>query len=195
MADLNGRQEDQALIKRVLRGEQEAFRELIEPGRAKLLRTLTRVTGNQEDAEDALQIAYTRAYERLNWFKGESRFNTWMTRIAINEALTVLRQKRPWKLRTLSLSEPNEEGAQQAFEVADERPGPEVQVREGERRQLVHRAIGSLLPSMHRVLQARYLEGLSAAETAAMFGMTIAAVKAVAHRGKLRLRMRLEHAV
>lgn len=96
IATVAGYQEvgERTLLASARRGQKSAFGELCEPHMQKILQTAYRITKNREDAEDAQQDAFLLAFVHINDFDGRSRFSTWLTRIAINSALMILRKKR-----------------------------------------------------------------------------------------------------
>lgn len=185
--------EEAELVRRAQSGDHGAFGQLVSHVHKQLLRTTRSITRNLEDAEDAVQSAYVKAFEKLEYFKGESSFYTWITRIAVNESLTMLRSRK--RRNQVSLSAPISEDGDVFFDVPDTRPDPEHAVAEGQRNHMLHRAVMRLIPSARTAVRARYLLGLSETETALAMGTSVGAVKALTYRGKLRLRMQLAAAV
>jgi RNA polymerase sigma-70 factor, ECF subfamily len=172
-------------------GSSGAFGELYERHQQRIYRTAFRILRNRQDAEDAAQRSFQRAFTNLDKFREDSAFSTWVTRIAINEALMMLRQRRV----TMPLSENNTDdaAAPSAFDLADERPTPEQVLAENELRAAVTQAISHLRESLRTVVLLRELQGLTSAETARRLGLTVSAVKARTHHARRYLRRHLEH--
>lgn len=182
------RDEDSSLISEVLSGNLAAFEELVRRYDRRIYRVTLAITQNKEDAEDAMQDAFLKALEHLEQFAGSARFSTWLTRIAVNEALQRLRKRNRFE----SLEEPVEVGESLLpQQVEDWRPSPEEQYAREELRELLEKAIGSL-PAIYRtVFMLRDVEHLSNEETAAALDLTVAAVKSRLLRARLMMRARL----
>lgn len=150
----------------------------------KLFRTVRRITRNREDAEDALQDAFLRATLHLQSFDGRSTFCTWMTRIAINSALMILRKKRS----SPEVSAQKSDESDMFWEVADPAPNPEQQYAGQERVRLVRRAIAALRPSIRRALQMHALQDHSLEQTALRIGISVSAAKGRLFHAKAGLR-------
>ncbi len=184
----SGRDQDAALISQVLGGNISAFEELVRRYDRRIYRVTLAITQNKEDAEDAMQDAFLKALEHLGQFAGEARFSTWLTRIAVNEALQRLRKRNRFE----SLEEPVEVGdALIPQQVEDWRPSPEQQYAREELRDLLERAIASL-PAIYRtVFMLRDVEHLSNEEAAEALDLSVAAVKSRLLRARLMMRDRL----
>lgn len=156
-------------------GGSTAFGELCERHRLRIYHAAFRILRNQQDAEDAAQRSFQRALTNLSRFRGDSTFSTWLTRIAINEALMLLRQRR----KTTVLFEVNIDSDYEssAFDLADKGPTPEEITAKNELRAAVIQAISQLRESLRTVV-LRELQGLTIAETARRLGLSVAAVKA-----------------
>jgi RNA polymerase sigma-70 factor, ECF subfamily len=148
------------LVAQARSGGSDAFAELYERHRLKIYRTVFRILRNQEDAEDAAQRSFQRAFTKLSRFRGDSTFSTWLTRIAINEALMMLRQRRANK--HLFGSDADDKFKACAFDFADKRPTPEETIAENELRATVTQAISRLRKSLQIVVLLRDLQGLPA---------------------------------
>src|SRR5512140_174063 len=183
-----GREADQQLISEVLAGNLAAFEDLVRKYDRRIYRVTLAITQNKEDAEDAMQDAFLKAFEHLEQFAGESRFSTWLTRIAVNEALQRLRRRN----RFDSLEEPVEVGDSLVpQQVQDFRPNPEQQYAREELRELLERAIAAL-PAIYRtVFVLRDVEHMSNEETAEALDLSVAAVKSRLLRARLMMRDRL----
>ncbi len=185
--------DERFLVARAKAGRASAFGELYERHRLKIYRTAYRILRNQEDAEDSTQRSFQRAFMNLARFREDSAFATWVTRIAINEALMLLRQRRA----NPSLSEDKSHGHEESpsFDLGDERPGPEELLAKKELRATVAQAISYLRESLRTVVFLHELQGLSSAETARRLGLSVAAVKARAFRARRHLRRHFERKV
>jgi len=182
--------EERLLVAQAKSGRSNAFGELYERHHLRVYRTAFRILRNRQDAEDAAQVSFQRAFTNLDKFREESAFSTWVTSIAINEALMLLRQRR----RTTPPSENNNDDAvaPSAFDRADERPTPEQALAETEVRAAVIQAISHLRESLRTVVLLRELQGLTNAETALRLGLTVSAVKGRTHHARRNLRQHLE---
>jgi RNA polymerase sigma-70 factor (ECF subfamily) len=167
---------DASLVAEAKSGSSLAFGELYERHRTRTYRAAFRVLRNQEDAEDAVQRCFQRVLTNLSRFREESAFSTWVTRIAINEALMLLRQRRT----IMPLQENNYGDAESVSEIAytDRGPTPEQTLAENELRAIVMHAISQLREKLRVVIFLREFQGLTSAETALRLGLTVAAVKA-----------------
>jgi RNA polymerase sigma-70 factor (ECF subfamily) len=144
-------------------GEAAALDTLYRAHAEKLFRTVHRITRNREDAEDAVQDSFLRAFLHLKSFDGRSTFSTWLTRIGINSALMILRKKR-----NSSEMSAHRAGVDEAlWEVPDSAPNPEIRCAERERERFLREAIAGLRPRLRRTLEFHTLEDHSLRETAA----------------------------
>lgn len=179
---------DQALIAQVLAGNLSAFEELVRRYDRRIYRVTLAITQNKEDAEDAMQDAFLKALANLAQFEGASRFATWLTRIAVNEALQRLRRRGRFE----SLDEPVETGdALVPQQIEDWRDNPEQLYAKEELRDLLEKTIGSLPPIYRTVFVLRDVEHMSNEETASALGLTVPAVKSRLLRARLMMRDRL----
>ena len=178
--------DERALVAQAKAGSSRAFGELYELHRLKLYRSILRILRNRQDAEDAVQRSFQRAFINLSRFRGDSAFSTWMTRIAINEALMLLRQRR--MPSGVSQSQQNNVNETRELDLADQRPTPEEALAQTELRAMLIQAILGLPGSLQSVVLLRDLHGLTNAETARRLGLTISAVKARAFHARRCLR-------
>jgi RNA polymerase sigma-70 factor (ECF subfamily) len=168
-------------------GDTEAFAILVERHQQRIFACAMRITRNQQDAEDAVQHSLHKAFTHLPKFEGRSAFSTWLTRIAINEALMLRRKNRG--LREISIDESQgSEEATPALEIPDRSPGPEIRHFQREQEQLLSEALGQLRPSMRQAIELRDLRELSVRETALITGLSVAAVKARSFHARRQLR-------
>ena len=178
------------LVARAKSRHEDAFGELYERHKLKAYCTVLHILRNQQDAEDAVQRAFQRALVNLERFREDSTFSTWLTRIAINEALMLLRQRRmPGRLHEDSVDAAQDDGG---VEIADGEPSPEEILCERERRAALHQAIGRLRKNLRVIVLHRELKGLTSVETARLLGLTVVAVKARLFHGRRLLRKHLE---
>ena len=182
--------EEQALVDRARTGDASAFTELVDKYERKIFRLAKHITQNDEDAEDVLQESFMKAYSNLDSFQGQSKFYTWLVRIAVNEALMKLRKRK--SDRTVSLDEPHEtEEDTVSREIAVWDDDPEQKYSREELRGILERAVESLKPAFRTVFVLRDIEELSTEETAEALGISIPAVKSRLLRARLQLRERL----
>jgi len=181
---------ERSLVAQAKSGHSNAFEELYESHQLSTYRAAFRILRDHQDAEDAVQKSFQRAFTNLGRFREESTFSTWVTRIAINEALMMLRRRRP----TTSISETTRDDASSAlgFDPADERPTPEQAALESERRAAVIKAISCLREGLRTVILLREFQGLTSAETARQLGLSVSAVKARVFHARRCLRRLLE---
>jgi RNA polymerase sigma-70 factor, ECF subfamily len=179
-------QRDMELVAAARAGSKAAFSELYNGYARVLYRRVLSITRNHEDAEDALQEAMLHAYAALDTFEGRSRLNSWLTRIAINSALMILRRRRTRAEVSFEPLLPGEDEASE-FEVKDCRPDPEQVYEMAERRRSVLRSIETLKPALRAVLQFQVSQGLSMHEIAQTLDVSVATVKARLHRARKRL--------
>jgi RNA polymerase sigma-70 factor (ECF subfamily) len=144
---------------------------------------------NDGDAEDAAQEAVLKAFINLPKFRGDSKFSTWLIRIATNEALMKLRKERRQKLNdSLDEQRKNEDGDYIPRDFADWREIPSEAVQTKELRQALSRALGSLTPKHREVFVLRDVQRFTIAETAQLLGIRESAVKARLMRARLQMR-------
>jgi len=177
------------LIERVLGGDDEAFRELVRPCEHAVFIAAQAILNNQADAEDAAQEAVLKAFTNLAKFRGDSKFSTWLVRIATNEALMKLRKQRHQKLHdSLDERREGEEGDYVPRDFADWREIPSEAVQKKELRQALSRALASLTPKHRDVFVLRDVQHFSIEETAQLLGIRKSAVKTRLLRARLQMR-------
>jgi len=166
------------------------FEKLVQRYDRNVFRIAQHITQNREDAEDVVQDAFLKAYENLPSFQEQSKFYTWLVRIAVNEALMRLRRRRPERMVSLDEEVKTEEDSMPR-EVADWSPNPEQQYTQAELRDILTKTIQGLPSSFRTVFVLRDVEGLSTEETAEALDLSIPAVKSRLLRARLQLRERL----
>lgn len=178
------------LVQAAKSGDMQAFEALVRRYDRNVFRIAQHITQNREDAEDVVQDAFLKAYSNLDQFQGQSKFYTWLVRIAVNEALMKLRRRRPERTVSLDQEVQTEEDSMPR-EVADWTPNPEQQYSQAELREILGKTIQGLPPSFRTVFVLRDVEGLSTEETAAALHLSVPAVKSRLLRARLQLRERL----
>jgi RNA polymerase sigma-70 factor (ECF subfamily) len=179
-----------ALVRAAKEGDVGAFEDLVRRYDRNVFRIAQHITQNREDAEDVVQDAFLKAFNNLKQFQGQSKFYTWLVRIAVNEALMKLRRRRPERMVSLDEDIKTEEDSLPR-EVADWTPNPEQQYSQAELREILTRTIQGLPSSFRTVFVLRDVEGLSTEETAEALDLSIPAVKSRLLRARLQLRERL----
>ena len=182
--------DETTLVAQSREGDTVAFGELVRRYEGKIFRLAQHVTQNREDAEDVLQETFMKAYEHLDQFQGNSKFYTWVVRIAVNQALMKLRKRK--SDRTISLDEQIDTGEDMVIrEVAAWDPDPEQRYSRDEINGILTEAIDGLLPIYRTVFTLRDVDGLSTEETAEALDLTVPAVKSRLLRARLQLRDKL----
>ncbi len=171
-------------------GSYAAFEELVSRYEKKIYRLGLNITGSPEDAEEVLQEAFLKAFEHLPDFREDSRFYTWLVRIAVNEGLMKLRKRRSDK--SVPIEDVTEEdGGTMPRDFADWKPNPEQLLAQAEVEEILRNAARTLPPILRTVFFLRDVEGLSTEETAQLLKLTSGTVKARLFRARLRLREEL----
>jgi RNA polymerase sigma-70 factor (ECF subfamily) len=178
-------QRDERLVLAAKTGSTTAFSELFSLYSKNVLRRTLSITGNIQDAEDAMQDTFLRAFVHLKQFDGRSKFNTWLTRVAINSSLMLLRKRRTRRETSFEFVSPSDDVCTLEFE--DARPNPEEFCDQAQRYRLIFRSIRRLPPNVRAAAEMRIIAGRSEAETAASLGISVSAVKARMFRARLRL--------
>jgi RNA polymerase sigma-70 factor, ECF subfamily len=183
------KEDEPVLVAAAQSGDITAFETLVGRYERKILRLAQNITQNREDAEDVMQEAFLKAYEHLSGFQGNSRFYTWLVRIAVNQALMKLRKRRP---NQVSIDEEVNTGEDLIpREIEDWGPSPEDRYKQTELSDILSSEIADLDPPFRIVFQLRDIEELSTEETAEALGLSIPAVKSRLLRARLKLRQKL----
>jgi RNA polymerase sigma-70 factor (ECF subfamily) len=178
------------LVSRAQSGDNEAFAELVGRYQNKIYRLARNITQSNEDAEDILQETFLKAYSHLDGFQRNSKFYTWIVRIAVNESLMKLRKRK--SDRTVPLDEPLDTGEESvAREIAVWEDNPEQRYSREEMQEILDEAVESLKPDFRTVFTLRDIEELSTEETAEALDISIPAVKSRLLRARLALREKL----
>ena len=182
--------EDLALVQAAREGDIAAFEQLLKRYDRNVFRIANHITQNREDAEDVVQDAFLKAYQKLDQFQGNSKFYTWLVRIAVNEALMKLRKRKASKTVSIDEDVETDEGFVPR-EVTDWSPNPEQLYKQAELGDILEKTIHGLPAGFRTVFVLRDVEGLSTEETAEALGLSIPAVKSRLLRARLQLRERL----
>ena len=182
---------ERELIERVLAGEKDLFCELIRPCERGVFLAAASILGNDADAEDAAQEAFMKAYRGLARFRQESKFSTWLTQIAINDARMKLRKDRRHLYKAIDAGQKTSEGDYIPTDFADWREIPSEALEQSELREALKRALNSLPEKYRTVLILRDVQMMSIAETAKALGISEENVKTRTSRARLQMRDRL----
>jgi RNA polymerase sigma-70 factor (ECF subfamily) len=176
---------DEEVVRRVQLGEHALFEILMRRYNQRLYRVARSILRDEAEAEDVMQQAYVNAYQHLSQFAGRARFSTWLTRIAVHEALARVRRRG----RAREVEMPDIDGDAVALESA--RPSPEQEALAAELRRLLEGALDTLPRASRAVFVLRELEGLSTADVAECLQVSEDVVKTRLHRARARLRQEL----
>jgi RNA polymerase sigma-70 factor (ECF subfamily) len=180
---------DAVLVAAAKLGDHPAFSELWMRHSNRVFKTAYRITGKREDAEDAMQDTWMKAYLHLNTFDGRAQFVTWLTRIAINSSLMILRRKRSHPETSMEITDAD---TWQHWDIADQAKNVEELYARHERGERLRRAICSLKPSLRSVLEIHQSNDSSLRELAKFAGISVAATKSRLSRAKKTLRKAFE---
>jgi len=177
---------EEQLVAAAKGGDEEAFEMLFNRHQRKIFMIAFRYTRVREDAEDIVQQTFEKTFVHLQKFEGKSSLSTWLTRIAINQALMLLRSRRGLREVLIGDSSVDEE-ATPALELADASPDPEASYLQRENTQILSAAVRQLRPGMRKAIELRELGELSNRDTAAHMGVSIGTVKARVFHAKRKL--------
>src|SRR6202162_4083589 len=180
-------EEDASLVAAAKARDTRAFELLVERHERKIFLMAQRITRNREDAEDVVQQSFQKAFIHLREFEGTSLFYTWLTRIAINEALMLLRRKRRSHEVPVEGYRPKTESAL-PLDFLDPAPNPEDSYLDREQEQILSAALNKLRPGIRKAIVLRELGELSTGETALVMGLSVAGVKGRVFDGRRELR-------
>jgi RNA polymerase sigma-70 factor, ECF subfamily len=182
--------DDLALVDASKRGDLAAFEKLVKRYDRKLFRIAQHLTHNREDAEDVVQEAFLKAFLHLGQFREDAKFSTWLTRIAMNQSLTMLRKRRPTREVSIDNDFQSDDG-NLPIDVEDWAPNPEQFYGATQLREILRATLQKLGPGLRVVFVLRDIEGFSLQETAEALGLSVIAVKARSFRARLQVRERL----
>jgi RNA polymerase sigma-70 factor (ECF subfamily) len=175
---------DEDVVARIRAGDRSLFELLMRRHNQRLYRVARSILRDDAEAEDVLQEAYVRAFAHLDQFVGRSRFATWLTRIAVHEALHRCRRRRRFA---------DFDAVAETVESAA--PGPEASTFHGELRDVLEASIDHIPEHFRTVFVLREVEGLSTEETAACLSIPPETVKTRLHRARRQLRAQLDRAL
>lgn len=179
---------DEDIVKQVLAGDTASYEIIIRRYNQRLYRVARSILRDEGEAEDVMQEAYVRAYQHLNQFAGEAKFSTWLTKIAVYEALGRVKTRR----RTTDLDSILNSDVRAMSTLIPSTRDPERQAYDQELRLILERSIEALPEIYRTVFVLRSVEGLSVAETAGCLDIGPEAVKTRLHRARSLLRKNLQ---
>ena len=184
---MNG--DDQRLIADCLKGRTAAFGELVRRYQDRLYNTVYRLVGSAEDAQDVVQEAFLHAYQSLDRFKGDSRFFTWLYRIAVNSAISLKRKQRV--VVSIRLGREGQGGPAEPLDNSEfSQPGRPLERAEEERR--IQLALSRMSPEHRAVLILKDMEEQKYEDMAEILQVPIGTIRSRLHRARLELRTLLE---
>ncbi len=174
---------DASLVERIRTGDTRAFDEIVARHKRAVYGTARRLLGSHEDADEAAQIAFVRAWQALSGFRGESSLRTWLVRIVLNVS------------KSLRAKAPVLDGLEGQEQLADPRAGSHDLVRRNEIRARVRRAVDRLPPRQREVVILKVFSEMTHREVAEILGLSEGAVKAHLHQAVSNLRRLMAAAV
>ena len=177
--------DDVALVQAAKEGSITAFEELVKRHERFMIRIAHNLLHNREDAQDTVQEAFFKAFQKLEQFQARSKFSTWLARITVNKALTKLRREPVYRS---SIEDLDDEAGVLPIEIADWAPNPEMLYSALELRRILEENLQRLRPSLRGVFLLHDVEGLSLEETAQCLALSVGAVKNRSLRARLQLR-------
>ncbi len=172
---------DEELVSRIVDGDHALFEIVMRRYNPRIYRAVRAVLGSEEEVEDVMQQAYLNAYRSLHQYAGRAQFSTWLTRIAVNEAIARRGKRHPFG---------GEDDAMMRL-VESKEPDPEQETFASELREVMQTQVAALPDTFRAVLMLRDVEGLSTGETAACLGISEDLVKTRLSRARTLLRDRL----
>ena len=178
--------EERARIRAVLNGDTERFQELVEVHQDRVYRLALRMLNNEEDARDAAQDAFLKAYRQLASYQQEWRFKTWLMSITSNLCIDRIRRRR---IEPLAFSDqpPNADGETPEVEIPSHEPGPDVQVAAIEQREVLNQMMSALPEEDRRMVQMFYVADMSYEEIVQATGASLSAIKSRLFRARRAL--------
>jgi RNA polymerase sigma factor (sigma-70 family) len=182
---------EQMLVAAAKNGEKQAFEDLFKRHQRGIYTLAFRYTRIREDAEDVVQQTFQKAFVHLQKFEGKSSLSTWLTRIAINQALMLLRSRRGQ--HEVPIDDSSSHEATPALELVDAGPDPEASYLQTEKTQILSAAMRKLRPGARKAIELRELGELSNRDTASRLGVSIGTVKARVFHARRKLAKALRH--
>jgi RNA polymerase sigma-70 factor (ECF subfamily) len=185
---------DAIAVERTLAGDRDAFRILVERHSRNVYRLAYRMTGNQHDAEEVVQEAFLRAYQKLSQFASRANFGTWVYRIAANYAIDRMRQKKSEDSNRALPARETEDGVEMDLmsSVPDGAPSPERLAQSGQLAAQMRRALTQLTPAERTAFVMRHWGGSGIEEIAEALKSSTSAAKNTVFRSVQKLRKTLE---
>lgn len=182
---------DRDLVKEVINGDSNAFKELVERYTSLVVNTCYGFTHNKEDAEDIAQDVFIKVYQIINKFRNESKISTWLYRISVNRSLNFIRNNK--KYREQKSIESNEQSCDDVLVqvVDDDQNNPETKIENKERANILHQAIDSLAKNQRIAFTLSKYEDMSYAQIAEVMAVSISSVESLLHRAKKNLQKKL----
>jgi RNA polymerase sigma-70 factor, ECF subfamily len=185
---------DAEAVERTLAGERDVYRVLVERHSRNLFRMAYRMTGNSHDAEEVVQEAFLRGYQKLKQFAGQANFGTWVYRIAANYAIDRMRTRNAEQSRRQLASGPREDGLESdpMANAKDRAPSPERLAASAQLAEKIRAALDTLTPAERTAIVMRHWEGCAIEEIAAVLKSNSNATKNTVFRAAAKLRKALE---
>jgi RNA polymerase sigma-70 factor (ECF subfamily) len=179
------------LAKLSLKGDQQAFAELVDLYQDKLFHMAYRMLNSRQEAEDVVQDTFLRVYKNLDRYDETLKFSTWIYRIATNLCIDRLRKRKP--TYSLDAESSDHEGLDGYSMIPSDNRTPESELLLSDTQRIIHAAIASLPPKYKSVMTLRYMQDLSLQEIGDVLDMPVTTIKTRVHRGREFLRKKLEH--
>ncbi|MCF8297233.1 MAG: RNA polymerase sigma factor [Saprospiraceae bacterium] len=183
--------DEKTIIAKIIEGNQQAFRELVESYQDKVISTCNSFVHNLEDAEDIAQDVFVEIYQSITKFRSDSKFSTWLYRIAVNKSLNHLRKnKKNTMLKSLDSFFGNDKN--EKYEISDSKSSQADQnIENNERAEILHNAINSLAKNQRIAFTLNKYDDLSYKEIAEVMNISLSSVEALMHRAKMNLQKKL----
>ncbi len=178
-------------IKKVKKGDQSAYEDIVSFFQSKIYQHCYRMFGNAHEAEDIAQEAFIRAYVNIHSFDEKRKFSTWLYRIATNLTIDRIRKRKPDYYLDAEIK--GTEGLNMYSQMADQGRLPGEEVESMELQRYIHQEISELPPKYRSIIMLRYLEEFSLQEISDILDIPLGTVKTRIHRGREALRKRLRH--
>lgn len=188
IASFSGLAGEKALVVAAKNGNEEAFEILGKRYRRRILAVALRVTRVQEDAEDIAQQSFQKAFVHLRKFEGRASFSTWLTQIAVNQGLMLLRRRHRHHEVSIDEDSIDMDGSASRLEIPDSLPDPETSCLQREEARMLFAAMDKLKSGMRKAIELRDLEELSTQETARRMRLSVNTAKSTLSRGRRKLR-------
>lgn len=184
---------DAELVARAKAGDEPAIRAIVKRNNQRLFRSARAIVRNDAEAEDVVQATYVQAFTNLKAFREESQLSTWLTRIALNEALGRVRRRRDFAgLEEIDMQSKAPGGQILPFPSSPSPADPEAELARNQARQLLEHAVDALPDEFRAVFVLREVEGLSTEETASFLGIKPETIKTRLHRARRMMRLSIE---